>query len=88
MNNMKNLCKAIIQSACFLERSPDDIINPDSAVKALVDIAAALLAATDEEKAAFRQTCVDEASRLEREAGPGCAEIAGFIRSLPASIGI
>ncbi len=32
---MKNLCRAIIWSACFLDLSDDDIVDPDSAVKAL-----------------------------------------------------
>jgi hypothetical protein len=85
---MKNLCQAIIWSACFLELSPDDIIDPDSAVKALEDIASALQAATEEEKEAFRQACFEEALLLEKDAGPKYATRAEFIRSLPESSGI
>ena len=85
---MKNLCRAIIESACFLELSPDDIVDPDSAVKTLEDIAWALQAATKEEKGAFRNACVEEAVRLEKETAPGHAKTAAFIRSLPESFGI
>lgn len=84
---MKNLCRAIIWSACFLELSPDDIVDPDSAVKALEDIANTLQSATDEEKEAFRQECSEEASRLEK-AGPPWVKTAEFIRSLPEANGI
>jgi hypothetical protein len=84
---MKNLCRAIIWSACFLELSPDDIIDPDSAVKALEDIATALQAATEEEKEAFREECSKEASRLEK-AGPSYAKTAEFIRNLPEANGM
>ena len=85
---MKSLCHAIIWSACFLELSPDDIVDPDSAVKALEDIATALRAATEDEKEAFRRACSEEALRLEKDAGPGYAATAEFIRSLPESVGI
>lgn len=83
---MKNLCRAIIWSACFLELSPDDIVDPDSAVKALEDIASSLQAATEDEKKAFRCECSEEASRLEKD--PAYAKTAEFIRSLPESVGI
>jgi hypothetical protein len=83
---MKNLCQAIIWSACFLERSPDDIVDPDSAVKALEDIASALQAATEEEKEAFRRECSEEPSRLEKN--PSYAKTAEFIRRLPEYNGI
>jgi len=85
---MKNLCRAIIGSACFLELSQDDIVDPDAAVKALEDIASALQGATQAEKEAFRHACSEEALRLEKDAGPGYARTAEFIRSLPESVGI
>jgi hypothetical protein len=83
---MKNLCQAIIWSACFLELSTDDVVDPDSAVKALEDIASALQAATEEEKQAFRRECSEEASRLEKN--PSYAKTAEVIRRLPESVGI
>jgi hypothetical protein len=83
---MKNLCQAIIWSACFLEQSPDDVVDPDSAVKALEDIASALQAATAEEKEAFRRECSEEALRMEKE--PSYAKTADFIRGLPGALGI
>jgi hypothetical protein len=84
---MKNLCQAIIWSSCFLELSPDDIVDPDSAVKALEDIATALQAATEDEKEAFRQECSEEALRLEKT-GAQSAKTAAFVRSLPEANGI
>jgi hypothetical protein len=81
---MKNLCQAIIWSACFLELSPDDIVDPDSAVKALEDISTALQAATEQEQEAFRHTCSEEALRLEKDAGPGNAKTAVYPK--PAGI--
>lgn len=84
---MKNLCQAITWSSCFLELSSDDIVDPDSAVKALEDIATALQAATEQEKEAFRQQCSEEASRLDKE-GPAWVKTAEFIRSLPEANGL
>jgi hypothetical protein len=83
---MKNLCQAIIWSVCFLELSADDVVDPDSAVKALEDIASALRAATEEEKEAFRRECSEEALRLEKD--PTYAKTAEFIRRLPEYNGI
>jgi len=83
---MKNLCRAIIWSACFLEMSDDDIIDPDSAVKALEDIASTLQQATDEEKQTFAAVRAEEAADLEKE--PGYARTADFVRGLPAALGL
>jgi len=80
---MKNLCRAIIWNACFLEMSGDDIVDPDSAVKALEDMAVIMQAATEEEKRAFIDTCNAEAERLERGEPPSYVKTAAFIRSLP-----
>jgi len=84
---MKNLCRAIIWSACFLEVSDDDIIDSDSAVKALEDIATALQEATSEEKAAFVATCAEEAERLQKEGAPD-SKTAEFVRGLPEALGL
>jgi len=48
----------------------------------------ALQAATEKEKEAFRQACSEEAVRLEKDAAPGHAKTAEFIRGLPESGGI
>lgn len=85
---MKNLCRAIIWSACFLEMSEDDIVDPDSAVKALESMAATLQGATEEEKKAFATVCAEEADRLQQEAVPGYAKTAEFVRALPDSLGL
>jgi hypothetical protein len=83
---MKNLCRAIIWSACFPELSEDDVIDPHSAIKALEDIASALLQATEEEKRAFVDVCAEEAARLHLE--PVYARTAEFVRGLPAALGL
>ena len=85
---MKNLCKAIIWNACFLEMSGDDIVNPDSAVKALEDLANTMRESTEEEKRAFMTACAEEADRLRREAFPAYTKTAEFIRNLPDSLGL
>ena len=83
---MKALCQAIIEAACFLELSGDDTLNPDAAVKALEDISAALLSATDQEKQAFISACQDEALRLQSISG--YVRTAEFVRSLPYATGL
>jgi hypothetical protein len=85
---MKSLCRAIIWSACFLEMSEDDIVDPDAAVKALEDMASTLQAATKEEKAAFVSACTEEADRLVKDAGQGYAKTAEFVRGLPSALGL
>jgi hypothetical protein len=83
---MKHLCRAIIWSACFLETSDADTVDPDSAVRALEDIASSLQEATEEEKTAFIETCREEAGRLTAE--DSASKAAKFITSLPAALGI
>jgi hypothetical protein len=83
---MRNLCRAIIWSACFLELSDDEVVDPHSAVKALEDLATALLRATQEEKQAFIAACAEEAAELERS--PNQLQTAEFVRGLPAAFGL
>lgn len=85
---MKNLCRAIICSACFFELSEGDVVDPDSAVRALEDIAGSLREATTEERAAFAAACAEEAARLEHEAGGSYEKVVQFIRELPRSLGL
>ena len=61
---MRNLCRAIIWSACFLELSDDEVVDPHSAVKALEDMATTLQQATEEEKQMFAAVCAEEAADL------------------------
>lgn len=60
---MKSLAKSILNLAAFIELSSDDIIDPDSAVKALEQLAYDLKEATHGEieylKAAIRQEVVE-----------------------------
>jgi hypothetical protein len=83
---MRNLCRAIIWSACFLELSDDEVVDPHSAVKALEDIATALLQATEEEKQAFVAACAEEAADLR--ARPGYERTAEFVLGLPSALGL
>jgi hypothetical protein len=66
--------------------SDDDIIDPDSAVKALEDIASTLQEATEEERRVFAEACAEEAAKLQKE--PGSAGAADFVRDLPAALGL
>jgi hypothetical protein len=83
---MKNLCRAIIWSACFLEMSDDDVVDPDPAVRALEDIATTLRQATEEEKRTFAAVCAEEAADLQKE--PGYERTADFVRGLPDALGL
>jgi hypothetical protein len=85
---MKNLCRTIIWNACFLELSGDDVIDPDSSVRALEDMAVTLQEATVEEKAAFAATCSEEAAAMSMKHDPASAKTAEFIRGLPESLGL
>jgi len=49
-NKMKNLSKVIVDISAFLELSGDDVIDPDSAIKAMEMIGSELKKATPEEK--------------------------------------
>lgn len=85
---MKNICRALIWNACFFEMSEDDIIDPDSAVKALEGMASILQAATSQEKKAFKEACIEEAQQLKSSSDPGYAKVIEFIFNLPDSFGI
>ena len=71
-----------------MEMSGADIVNPDSAVRALEDLATTMREATEEEKRAFMTVCGEEADRLQQEAFPAYTKTAEFIRSLPESFGL
>lgn len=83
---MKHLCLTIIWSACFLEMSSDDILDPDSALKALEEMAATMQKATPEEKQAFIAACTEEANQLQHSSLNGRS--ADFIRGLPEALGL
>ncbi len=87
-NTMRNLYRAIICSACSLELSSDGVVDPDSAIKALEEMAATLQSATREEKEAFVGACADESSRLMEALGNQDPRVAEFLRTLPMTIGI
>ena len=83
---MKNLCRAIIWSACFLEMSDEDSVHPDDAIRALEDMASTLQQATEEEKQAFAAAWAEEAADLLND--PGNEQTAAFVRGLPEALGL
>ena len=84
-NLMNNLCYAIIGAACVLEQSSEALVDPDAAIAALEEMAAALQAATLPEKAAFITTCQSEAIRLR---AAGALQSSTFVAELPSTMGL
>jgi hypothetical protein len=56
---MKTLAEAVLNLAAFLELSGDDVVDPDSAVAAMEDMAATLQRCTPEELNALRTVAKD-----------------------------
>jgi hypothetical protein len=65
----------------FLELSDDNVVDPDSAVGAIEDIAAALQEATPEEREALRRAA-------EEMAGESRGEAKEFFKSFMHSVGL
>lgn len=65
---MRTLARSVIFLCLFLELSTDDEVDPDSAMKALEDIAGELKTASDDEKSAIRKALDELIS--EEQAGP------------------
>ena len=85
---MKNLCRALIWNACFLELSEDTDLEPDPAVRALEQMATILRQSTPDEKAAFIQECKSEAARLRVAGNARDSKAAAFVEDLPESLGL
>ncbi len=78
---MDNIARALLNAAAFLEFSLDDIVDPDSAVKALEDIAFALQNASAEEIESIRR-----AAAAEREARAGIPSYEGTLEFVDNSL--
>lgn len=61
---MKAIASALVESAAFLALTPDDLINPDSAMQALESIAYCFDIASEEEKKAVLDYCQEKAAAL------------------------
>ena len=82
---MKNLCDAIVNVACFLELSADNVVDPDAAAAALEEVSATLQSATEAEKDAFISACEEEAALLRSTDNSQRSE---FISGLPTAMGL
>jgi hypothetical protein len=85
---MKTLAKALIELACFIEFSPDSIIDPDAAVEALEAMSATLQDCTPDERQAFLLECGAESKRWESVASHDAHDLIVFVRNLPQALGI
>ena len=83
---MDHIARALVNAAAFLEFSPDDIIDPDSAVKAMEDIAGELARASDEERDVLSRVCAEE--RDIRARTPGYEATADFFDNFIEHFGV
>ena len=60
---MRAVARALLETAAFLELSEDDVVDPDSAVKAMESIASALSKTTPEERSLFSVSVKRESRR-------------------------
>jgi hypothetical protein len=83
---MKHLAKAVVDAMAFLELSEDEVIDPDSAVKAMEMITATLHEATDEEVDALRQAAMAELSAQSAVNAP--EEVIDFYENFLVDLGL
>jgi hypothetical protein len=83
---MDHIARALVNVAAFLEFSPDDILDLDSAVKAMEDIAAELGRASNEEREALARVCAKE--RDIRARTPGYEATAEFFANFIEDFGV
>jgi len=83
---MKNLARAVINAAAFLEFSDDDTIDPDDAVRALEDLASFLLPASPDEIAAIRSVLEEELDAANQRGAS--EEVLDFYRNFLKHCGI
>lgn len=72
----------LLSCLAFLEHSPDDVVDPDAAVRALEDAVHPLLLLSAEEQAALVALLHE---RAEAEPDPGWQ---AFIGGLPSALGL
>jgi hypothetical protein len=87
---MSALARSVIEAALFLESSGDDVVDPDSAVKALETIAHELQGTGDTERLARREA-LDEWIEEDRSRASGSAsrpEVIEFYRTSMEDMGL
>ena len=82
---MKNIARALLSSAAFLELSGDDVLDPDAAVRAMEQIAYDLKHATAAEVELLRQVSAEMA---ETESKAGFSDSAEFFASFLETFGV
>lgn len=63
---MHKLATALLHTAAFLELSGDDVIDPDSVVKAMEDLVVDLQGCTMEERSALQEAIANEVKILKK----------------------
>ena len=87
---MRALARSVIEAALFLELSGDDVVDPDSAVKALEGIAHELQGTDVTERLALRGA-LDELMEAEKSRPGGSAyrpEVVEFYRTFMGNFGL
>ena len=83
---MHTLAKALLDTLAYLELSPDDVVDRETALKAMDTIAAALQSATEEEREALATVAMSELNRRSAEDAP--EEILDFYEHILADLGL
>ena len=83
---MKHLARALVDALAFLELSGDDVIDPDTAVKAMEMISATLQDASDEEVDALAQAAMDALNA--QSANDATEEVLDFYENLLVDLGL
>lgn len=81
----ENLMRAIIESAKFLALSPEDVVDPDTAIQQLEQIAAQLKTLSQTEKAVFLKFIATQAIEQRQR---GRTKDADFLESLGNNLGL
>ncbi len=84
---MRNIARALLQAAAFIELAGEPPLSQDDCVKALESIAANLQDATAEECLVLASVSA-ELAQEHRNAGPAYAGAADFYESFMESFGI
>ena len=83
---MRHVARALVSTAAFLELSGDDVLDPDSAVKAMEQIAHDLSALDTAEYSVLAGVCSELADEA-RSAGPAFRSHVEFCESFMENFG-
>ncbi len=85
---MKSLARALVESAAFIELSADDVIDPNSAVRALEYVVYALKDASADEKRALVAYCREQAAAIATMPMPRDEERRQFYLNFEENFGL